>query len=228
MRELLYYDGTEAADLPDLLCLSHQRWDERTPRSRELLSRFAGERRVIFLEPPVYQEEGAWLSIARVPPRMWVVVPFLPPGLTAEAEIAARASLLGALVEGLEIESYVLWYDTPAAVAFSRSLSPLAVVYDRDPPEGGYQDAALEGELTRSADLVLSRDPGRREDGPRVYLLPPGKDERPAGGSAPRGVDARLRVTSWDIAFRQVERLIEEAINALIARAELASGEEQP
>jgi hypothetical protein len=220
MRELLYYDGTEAGDLPDLLCLSHQRWDERTPRSRELLSRFARERRVIFFEPPVYQEGSAWLSIARVPPRVWVVIPFLPPGLTAEAEDAARSSLLGALVAGLEIESYVLWYDTPAALAFSRSLSPLAVVYDRDPPEGGYQDAAGEAELTRGADLVLSRDPGRRGDGSRVYLLPPDKDELQAGGVARRGLDARLRVTSWDVAFRQVERLIEDAISAGIARAE--------
>src|SRR6185295_4170452 len=41
-------------DAPDLICLSHLRWDFVYQRPQHLLSRCARERRVFFIEEPVF------------------------------------------------------------------------------------------------------------------------------------------------------------------------------
>ena len=50
-----------SAGLPqvDLVCLSHLRWDFVYQRPQHLLSRFAQERRVFFVEEPTFGEADA-------------------------------------------------------------------------------------------------------------------------------------------------------------------------
>ena len=59
-----------------------------------------------------------------------MVVPHLPSGITeTDTQVLQRALLDGLLAEQ-RIDSFVAWYYTPMALAFSDHLAPAAVVYD--------------------------------------------------------------------------------------------------
>ena len=111
---------------PLLLCLSHLRWDFVWQRPQQLLSRCARERRVFYVEEPVYGAAQAQLETAEPQEGVTVVVPHLP--------AAANEDELGSLVERFVRErvaaDYVLWLYTPMAVPLTRGLDPRVIVYD--------------------------------------------------------------------------------------------------
>jgi len=114
----------------DLVVLSHLRWDFVYQRPQHLMSRFARERRVFFVEEPVFGDDGPRLVTAEREGGIVLAVPHLPHGLSGEAAEAAQAALLAELLEAQGIADYVLWYYTPMAVGLTAGLTPRAVVYD--------------------------------------------------------------------------------------------------
>src|SRR5829696_5269410 len=70
---------TETPEIPnyDLVCLSHLRWDFVYQRPQHLLSRFARERRVFFVEESIFTDEPSRLDISPREDKMFVVVPHL-------------------------------------------------------------------------------------------------------------------------------------------------------
>jgi UDP-galactopyranose mutase len=146
---------------PDLVCLSHLRWDFVYQRPQHLLSRFARSRRVFFVEEPMFGEWQPHLDITSRGEGLHVVVPRLPQGLRVEAAEEMQKRLVGQLFEGREINHHVLWYYTPMALAWTRHLKPLATVYDCMDELSAFRGAppALrerEAELFRRADLVFT------------------------------------------------------------------------
>lgn len=115
----------------DLVCFSHLRWDFVYQRPQHLLSRFARERRVFFVEEPVFTDESSRLDVSPREDKLFVVVPHLN---HRELETKSTDSLLRTLIDEMllaeKIDEFVLWYYTPMALAFSEHLKPLAVVYD--------------------------------------------------------------------------------------------------
>lgn len=147
---------------PDLICLSHLRWDFVWQRPQHLLSRCARERRVFFVEEPVYGDYVPHLSISARDCGVSVVQPHLPEGLD-EIEIAAmqQALLIDELFMEHRVTDYVLWYYTPMALSFTRYLEPLARVYDCMDELSAFKFAPpglkrLEAELLESADVVFT------------------------------------------------------------------------
>jgi len=118
------------APKPDLVCLSHLRWDFVYQRPQHLMSRFARDRRVFFFEEPIFHEGPARLEVSERPGGVRVAVPHLPAGLSPEETEAAQRDLLQGLLADHGVNEYVLWYYTPMALAFSEGLEPSAVVYD--------------------------------------------------------------------------------------------------
>ncbi len=117
--------------LPDLVCLSHLRWDFVFQRPQHLMSRFARERRVFFVEEPVLEGDEPKLAVRRCGDTgVHVAVPFVPPGTTEAAAHAAQDALLRILFREHRIERHVLWYYTPLALPFTRPEEADAVVYD--------------------------------------------------------------------------------------------------
>ncbi|HEX3129087.1 MAG TPA: hypothetical protein VH394_17270, partial [Thermoanaerobaculia bacterium] len=51
--------GSDPGSRPDLVCLSHLRWDFVYQRPQHLMSRFARDRRVFFFEEPIWEAEGS-------------------------------------------------------------------------------------------------------------------------------------------------------------------------
>lgn len=147
---------------PDLLCFSHLRWDFVYQRPQHLLSRCAKERRVFFIEEPVFSEAAPKLHISQRDNGVWVIVPQLPHGMN-ETEIITtqQALLIDDLILQQEITEYICWYYTPMARAFTENLEPLAIVYDcmdelsafKNPPP---KLKEYEADLFECADLVFT------------------------------------------------------------------------
>ena len=114
----------------DLVCLSHLRWDFVYQRPQHLMTRFARDHRVFYVEEPVVGAAEAHLDVSLRPEGVRVVVPHLPAGLTdAQTESALRL-LLGGLRREHALRDLVLWYYTPQALPFTVDLRPATVVYD--------------------------------------------------------------------------------------------------
>jgi hypothetical protein len=112
----------------DVIVLSHLRWDFVFQRPQHLLSRCARQHRVFFVEEPITTDGPAWMDVSTPRPGVWVAAPHLPEGVSACEAEAIQHHLLDALIAEYRVRSYVLWYYTPMAMAFSRHLDPLATV----------------------------------------------------------------------------------------------------
>lgn len=165
----------------DLVCLSHLRWDFVYQRPQHLLSRCAKERRVFFIEEPIFDAESARLDMSRRADNLMVVVPHLPAGLDEEAVDAILQKMLAALFVEHAVSEYVLWYYTPMAVSWTSHLEPLAIVYDCMDELSAFKDAPRrmkqqEAELFDRANLVFtggqSLYEAKRDQHPHVYALP--------------------------------------------------------
>jgi UDP-galactopyranose mutase len=152
---------TETFGQPDIVCLSHLRWDFVFQRPQHLLTRFARESRVFYVEEPEHQQGAPSLSVTLRDNGVHVVVPRLPEGLSPEEEGSIQKELLDDLLRRYAVRRFVLWYYTPMALSFSRHLRPLAIVYDCMDELSAFAGAprALrerEAELMVRADLVLT------------------------------------------------------------------------
>ncbi len=169
----------------DVICLSHLRWNFVFQRPQHLLTRCAQERRVLFVEEPIHDASG--------PPRMellrenhvGVAVPHLPPGMSGETAIEAQRRLLDEVIEHLRLHSFVLWYYTPMALAFTDHLRPRAIVYDCMDELSAFAGAppalrARERELLARADVVFtggqSLYEAKRHDHHNVHAFPSSVD----------------------------------------------------
>src|ERR1043165_4143172 len=155
------YDSPAAAEATHhLLCLSPLRWDFVYQRPQHLLSRCA--RRTFFFEEPVFGDGPLRLELKERDGGVMVAVPHLPEELTSEvARDAAQAVLVEKLLAERGVADFVLWYYTPMALRFTRSLRPLATVYDCMDELSAFRGASpllrtLEQELLARADLVFT------------------------------------------------------------------------
>lgn len=174
--------ATSSEKMPDLVCLSHLRWDFVYQRPQHLLSRFANERRVFFFEEPIFGDGPMRLDISPRECGVQVVVPHLPKGLVSEE---ALDSVLQGMIDRLfaerKIDSHLLWYYTPMACAWTRHLKPLATIYDCMDELSAFKGASpilreREAELFKRADLVFtggqSLYEAKRTQHPNVYAFP--------------------------------------------------------
>jgi UDP-galactopyranose mutase len=149
--------------LPPILCFSHLRWASVFQRPHHLMTRFARERIVWWVEEP---ERGASAVTLEVRPSgsadLEIVVPHLPDWLHGAAADDAIARALAGLLQDEAIEEHLRWYYTPRLLAYSTWLPPaVATVYDcmdelsafagADPSLGHFESA-----LFNIADVVFT------------------------------------------------------------------------
>ncbi|HEY2029073.1 MAG TPA: glycosyltransferase family 1 protein [Myxococcales bacterium] len=171
--------------VPDLLCFSHLRWDFVFQRPQHLLTRFAHERRVFFIEEPHFDAQTPRMDLREADAGVRVAVPHLPEGLDEQARIDALRGLVDGLLKAEDVNRYVSWYYTPMALPFSRHLTPLAVAYDCMDELSLFRGAPaalvdLERELLSRADVVFT-------GGQSLYEAK--KDRHPNAHPFPSSVD---------------------------------------
>ena len=174
-----------AHHLPDLVCLSHLRWNFVFQRPQHLLSRFARERRVFFFEEPVYGAGQPRLETSHSAEGVCVAVPHLPESLGEQQRVVAQRRLLDELFTRHAIERYVNWYYTPMALPFTRHLMPRAVAYDCMDELSAFKGAPpglldWEAELFERADVVFTGGhclyEAKRHLHPSVHAFPSSVD----------------------------------------------------
>jgi UDP-galactopyranose mutase len=166
----------------DLICFSHLRWDFVYQRPQHLLTRCAKERRVFFIEEPIFSNGSMRLDVREAESGVHVVVPTLPDGLRSEIAInAVMKEMTRQLFLDHDINEYVFWYYTPMALTFTEHFNPVASVYDCMDELSAFKGAhsqlsTLEKQLFRQVDLVFtggqSLYEAKRGQHPAVHAFP--------------------------------------------------------
>lgn len=181
-KDSLSSRGGNRVGRPDLVCFSHLRWDFVYQRPQHLLSRAALERRVFFIEEPIFENCTMRLEAYERDNGVKVIVPFLPEGLRSEIAIAAvlKELILG-LFESEALTDYVFWYYTPMALKFTEHFSPLVSIYDCMDELSAFKGAPTglreyEKQLFKTADLVFtggqSLYEAKKKQHPAVHAFP--------------------------------------------------------
>jgi glycosyltransferase involved in cell wall biosynthesis len=167
---------------PDMVCLSHLRWDFVYQRPQHLLSRFAKKQRLFFIEEPIFDDGPTRLDVSMRDCGVSVVVPRLPREFEGSPAVEAlQRDLLDTLFVEQQIKDYVLWYYTPMAMPWTQHLRPLATVYDCMDELSAFKNAPRslkenEAALFERADLVFtgghSLYEAKRNQHRNVYAFP--------------------------------------------------------
>ena len=146
----------------DFICFSHLRWGFVLQRPQHLMTRFAKEFRLFYVEEPVETDSpDPWLAVYDAVAGIKLLVPQIPKGLSGSDADAAQWSVLERHFAELGIQRPILWYYNPMAPLFADSLRAAAVVYDCMDDLSGFQGAppmliARERALLERADVVFT------------------------------------------------------------------------
>src|SRR4051812_12831420 len=143
----------------DLVCLSHLRWDFVYQRPNHLMARAARDRRVFFIEEPIFEDRGSMSFEPVERDGVQGVTPRLP-AWDAEDPQASLKRMIDGIVWQYGVDDLVLWYYTPMALPWTDHLARSATVFDCMDHLAGFKGApagllTLEMDLLRRADLVL-------------------------------------------------------------------------
>lgn len=182
----------------DLVCLSHLRWSFVFQRPQHLMTRRAKNRRAFFVEEPEFRPGiHPRLHIETSRP-VRVVVPHLPDDLGGQESREIQRRLLDDLLPVYAIRSFVAWYYTPMALAFTDNWSPNAVVYDCMDELSAFKGAPAglklaETNLMRRASLVLTGGhllfKAKRHAHDNVHSFPSSADVAHFSQASERAVD---------------------------------------
>jgi hypothetical protein len=202
-----------------VLCLSHLRWNLVYQRPQHLMVRCAQHHRVVFVEGPVFDVGEPELEL-RAEPCGTVATPHLPPGTSEPIAESVQRKLIDRVLDDLGQPRPVLWYLTPAALAFTHHVKPRAIVYDCTDEASRFQGAtprlaAYEAALLQHADVLFTGEHGLY-DYQHIAMLP---DEALPSGPAARRVRAdQFRATmSWDRTWQEMWGHVQRAIDARAA-----------
>ncbi len=144
-----------------LVCFSHLRWHFVYQRPQHVLSRFAPEWNVFFVEEPLptdapqdsYDEEITKEGVT-------VLVPRLSNTFSGDHTERLR-TLVNRIFSDYRIRDFTAWYYTPMALSFTRHLEPALTVFDAMDELSAFKYAPaelldLETELLSRADVVFT------------------------------------------------------------------------
>lgn len=146
----------------DIVCFSHLRWDFVYQRPQHLLSRFAKNRRVFFIEEPIWDVAAQeTVSVKEVDENIFVVVPYLLSHKSEDEILNFQKEMVNRLIEDMNITNYIFWYYSPMTLPFSEHANPHLIVYDCMDELSCFKNAPLalkenEAKLMKKADVVFT------------------------------------------------------------------------
>jgi UDP-galactopyranose mutase len=181
MKNGVFTSSVELTSSYDLICFSHLRWDFVYQRPQHLMSRFAKDRRVFFIEEPIFHPGNSELRIERKNENLFVARPFFAQGSEPSSVENSLRKMVDQMRAEHSIDNYVTWYYTPMMLAWSDHLQPIAVLYDCMDELSAFRNAPhelvmREAELFSLADLVFtggrSLYEAKRSQHPNVFCFP--------------------------------------------------------
>lgn len=184
-------ETTPAYTLPDLVCFAHLHWDFVWQRPQHLMSRFAQQGRVFYVEDAFYHNDNLIEPHVEIKDRdngVKVVVVHLPQRLRTDEEAADQAQfeVLSHYFSEQGVTNYMFWYYTPMALGKSRQFTPKLTVYDCMDELAAFKFAPpelrkREQELFQKADLVFTGGhtlyEAKREQHPDAHPFPSSIDK---------------------------------------------------
>jgi UDP-galactopyranose mutase len=150
----------------DILTFSHLRWDFVFQRPQHLLSRLGKDRRVLFVEEPIFSPGEPYWEKINGGGNVLVCRPHTPveQGGFCDAQMPALKMLMAQLVREEQLSQYVAWFYTPMALPLAAMLVPQAVVYDCMDELSAFLHAPRqlldnEAQLLALSDLVFTGGP---------------------------------------------------------------------
>jgi UDP-galactopyranose mutase len=124
--------GFAPPKIRDIICFSHLRWNFVFQRPQHLLSRWAREVRVFYVEEPIRGnfESNFLKTVYSKNLNLTVITPHVRDKYTEKEVNAYLKESVNEIIKWYEISDYLLWYLTPMAVEFTIHLDPKIVVYD--------------------------------------------------------------------------------------------------
>jgi glycosyltransferase involved in cell wall biosynthesis len=189
----------------DIICFCHLRWNFVFQRPQHLLSRFARNRRVFFIEEPVFNTTDNHLEISIDDTySVCIVVPCLKPGMEEDEVKVAQRFLLDNMMRSMHINKYMLWYYSPMALGWSDHLEAELTIYDCMDELSAFKFAPpmlvlREQKLLQKADIVFtggqSLYEAKKHLHNNIYLFPSSIDKahfNSARSALPEPVDQAL------------------------------------
>nr|WP_169311930.1 glycosyltransferase [Deinococcus maricopensis] len=125
------------------------------------MTRAARDRRVYYVEEPIFGEGNDWLDVRRDPSGVTVCTPHIEAGHSPADSQARTAILLRDLVKQERLQRYALWVYTPMELPITAHLRPAVTIYDCMDELANFRHAPpelreRERELFRRADVVFT------------------------------------------------------------------------
>ena len=147
----------------DLICFSHLRWNFVFQRPQHLMTRFSLNSRVYYVEEPIFDSIKNEYAILQDPDynNIFIVVPHITP----DTPLSERSLILKKLVDSLiineNIGSFISWYYSPMALAWTDHLDSALIVYDCMDELSAFKFAPtdlknIEKDLMNRADVVFT------------------------------------------------------------------------
>ena len=169
-----------------LLCFSHLRWDFVYQRPQHIMSKFASEYAILFIEEPIYSnEDEAYLEVREVKTNIHVLQPRIPKSFSMIQIKKSQSELLDKFLLANIYETHILWYFTPMSISWTKHLCAAVTVYDCMDELTAFKDAPIglrdmELELIHLADLIFtgggSLYKAKCGQHPSVHLFPSSVD----------------------------------------------------
>ena len=170
-----------------LVCFSHLSWKFVYQRPQHLLSRFTKKYTVYYIEECTYSNEADGYYMNITDENVRVIIPHLNNGTQGKDKESKRiAIILNNLFEEHSIRSYIFWYYTPMALAYTTHFNPLATVYDCMDELSAFKFAPpelklLEQELFKKADIVFTGGnnlyEAKKKEHDNIYAFPSSIDK---------------------------------------------------
>lgn len=146
---------------PVILCFSHLRWPFVFQRPQHLMSRFARDHQVYFVEEPVVHKGATGMVCTPQESGVNQVVINISDTFDPTQHDSIMRSFLDQLLVSEQIDRFIAWYYTPVFLRCSRHLQPVCTVYDCMDELSAFRGASpeirtLEAELLQKADLVFT------------------------------------------------------------------------
>lgn len=119
----------EKKSTTQLVCFSHLSWKFVYQRPQHLLSRFTKKYEVYYIEEFIYTSEEDGYSINITNENVTVIVPHLSNSIQGRQD-ERKEIIIKNLFKEHSIQSYIFWYYTPMALAYTANFNPIATVYD--------------------------------------------------------------------------------------------------
>jgi len=149
------------AQYETIICFSHLRWDFVYQRPQHLMSRFASQSTLYYIEEPIFDNTISEFRITKKAEGLYIIVPYLSSDVQAAGAVRVLKQLLDDFVTTINIHKTLFWYYTPMALQFSSHISPVATVFDCMDELSAFQFAPpelleLETMLLSKADIVFT------------------------------------------------------------------------